>query len=174
MKLFQEKWIQHIPVIEGYSYEVIFDAKADANRSFVLSPSGDGDNSWVKYGTTNINLDTELSSYSYTFKMNGNTGPTARLEFNLGLSTGSVWIGNVEVKVMDQDGSLNPDRKKTPVFGGNLIYNGTFDQGTDRLVFWHAEGIDAVVEDYVLTESGEADYSRMVELKAVNEPPALP
>ena len=155
--------IQHLPVIEGYTYEVAFDAKADNARNFVLSPSGDADNAWVKYGVFDVSLDTELKSYTYSFKMNS---PTARLEFNMGLAEGSVWIGNVSVKAVLEEGGVDPDKTKTPIYGGNLIYNGTFDQGADRMVFWHTEGLEAEIPDFVLTESGEKDYSRMAELTA--------
>lgn len=158
--------IQHLPVIEGYTYDITFDAKADSNRSFVLSPSGDADNAWVKYGVFDVSLDTELKSYTYTFKMNSPTDPTARMEFNLGLSEGSVWIGNVSVKAVLEEGGVDPDKTKTPIYGGNLIYNGTFDQGANRIVFWHTEGIEAEVPDFILTETGEKDYSRMAELTA--------
>lgn len=165
--------IQHLPVVEGYSYEISFDARADTERSFVLSPSGDGDNSWVKYAVFDVSVGTELQSYAYTFKMNSVTDPTSRLEFNLGLKEGSVWIGNVQVRVMSQEGGVDPDQKKTPLYGGNLIYNGTFDQGAERLVFWHCEDLQAYVADYVLTETGEKDYSRMVELTADGEIPRI-
>ena len=158
--------IQHLPVIEGYTYEVAFDAKADNARNFVLSPSGDADNAWVKYGVFDVSLDTELKSYTYSFKMNSPTDPTARLEFNMGLAEGSVWIGNVSVKAVLEEGGVDPDKTKTPIYGGNLIYNGTFDQGADRMVFWHTEGLEAEIPDFVLTESGEKDYSRMAELTA--------
>lgn len=158
--------IQHLPVIEGYTYEVAFDAKADNARNFVLSPSGDADNAWVKYGVFDVSLDTELKSYTYSFKMNSPTDPTARLEFNMGLAEGSVWIGNVSVKAVLEEGGVDPDKTKTPIYGGNLIYNGTFDQGADRMVFWHTEGLEAEIPDFVLTESGQKDYSRMAELMA--------
>lgn len=165
--------IQHLPVVEGYTYEVTFDAKADSDRTFVVSPSGDGDNSWTKYASFTASAENELQSYAYTFKMNSVTDPTARLEFNLGLEKGSIWIGNVQVKVASQEGGVDPDKKKTPLYGGNLLYNGTFDQGAERMVFWHLEDLTAVVPDYVLTENGEKDYSRMVELTADGEAPRL-
>ena len=41
------------------------------------------------------------------------------------------------------------------------------------MVFWHLEDLTAVVPDYVLTENGEKDYSRMVELTADGEAPRL-
>lgn len=165
--------IQHLPVIEGYTYQISFDAKADAERSFVLSPSGDGDNSWVKYATFDVSVDTDVNNYNFVFKMNSVTDPTARLEFNLGLAEGSVWIGNVSVTLVNTDGGVDDDMKKTPLYGGNLIYNGTFDQGSGRMAFWHAEDLEVQVPDFVETADGTADYSRMAELAAAGENPRL-
>lgn len=165
--------IQHFPIAAGYSYEISFDAKADAKRNFVVSPSGDADNGWAKYNSNDVSVDTELKSYNFVFKMNGASDPTARLEFNLGLATGSVWIGNVCVKVVEEEGGINPDRKKTPLTGGNVVYNGTFDQGAGRLAYWYVEGMDALIPDFVVTEDGKEDYSRMVQLTATSDSAAL-
>lgn len=91
--------IQHMPIIKGYKYVITFDAMASEARSFVLSPSGDGDNSWVKYATLNPSIGTEMATYSFEFTMNNDTDPTARMEFNLGQGVGTIWIGNVSVTI---------------------------------------------------------------------------
>ena len=163
--------IQHFPAVQGYTYEITFDAKGDNNQSIVASPSGDGDNSWMKYASFGASLTEEIQTFTYTFKMNAASDPTARLEFNLGSNTGNIWIGNVHVKLGDEN--VDPNKAKTPLYGGNLIYNGTFDQGTARLVYWNLEGMDAVVPDFVVDESGEEDYGRMVELTATGESPSI-
>lgn len=165
--------IQHLPVIEGYTYQVSFDAKASKERSFVVSPSGDGDNSWVKYATYEARVKEETESYSFTFKMNSVTDPTARLEFNIGKDTGSVWIGNVSVTLVNTQGGVDDDMIKTPLRGGHLVYNGTFDQGNGRLAFWHTQDLEAVVPDFVIDSEGKADYSRRAELTAKGEEPRL-
>lgn len=165
--------IQHLPVIEGYTYQVSFDAKASKERTFVVSPSGDGDNSWVKYATYEARVKEETESYSFTFKMNSVTDPTARLEFNIGKDTGSVWIGNVSVTLVNTQGGVDADMIKTPLRGGHLVYNGTFDQGSRRLAFWHTQDLEAVVPDFVIDSDGKADYSRRAELTARGEEPRL-
>lgn len=165
--------IQHLPVIEGYAYQVSFDAKASGQRKFVVSPSGDGDNSWVKYDSREFTADTEMGSYSFTFKMNNTTDPTSRLEFNLGQAEGSIWIGNVSVAVVNTEGGIDYDMKKTPLPGGNLIYNGTFDQGKSRLAFWHTQDMEVCVPSYVEDASGKKDYSRKAELTAEGENPGI-
>ncbi len=158
--------IQHLPLVEGYSYQVSFDVKATEPRSFVVSPSGDGDNGWAKYTTYDGNAGTEVSNHNFVFKMNSTTDPTARLEFNLGQATGSIWIGNVSVTVVEAEGGVDDDMKKTPLTAGLLIYNGTFDQGEKRLAFWHAEDMEVIVPDYVKKKDGKLDYSRKAQLTA--------
>lgn len=165
--------IQHLPVIEGYTYQVSFDAKASEERSFVVSPSGDGDNGWAKYGSYTAKVGTEVKNYSFTFKMNNGTDPTSRLEFNLGQTTGSIWIGNVSVTLVNAEGGVDNDMKKVVLEGGHLIYNGTFDQGKGRLAFWHVEDMDAVIPDYVTKSSGKKDYSRMAELTGAGANPRI-
>ncbi|MFT4146989.1 MAG: family 16 glycosylhydrolase [Mobilitalea sp.] len=133
--------IKHFPFAEGYTYEISFDAKASSNRDMLLKPCGDADNGWAGYGTSNtVSLTTTMSHYTHQFTMDKASDSTARLEFDLGLATGDVWIGNVVVKQVEpqkvdvSDNFKNPDQN-----GGNHIYNGSFDQGEGRLAFWHTE-----------------------------------
>lgn len=159
--------IQHMPMIEGYSYMVSFDAKASAERNFFVSPSGDLDNAWEKYGLYEASVGTEVSNHNFVFEMNSKTDPTARLEFNLGNKGGTVWIGNVSVTELKSEDGLDHDMKKAPLSDGNRIYNGTFDQGVQRIAFWHMTDMEASIPDFVTAEDGSEDYSRMAQLKAV-------
>jgi len=158
--------IQHLPLVQGYSYEVTFDAMASKERSFYVSPSGDGDNAWEKYGAYEAKVSPELSQYTYIFTMNSNTDPTARLEFNLGNDVGTIWIGNVKVTEMKAEGGIDNDMKKAPLADGNRIYNGTFDQGPQRMGFWYAEKCTAEIPDVVPAEDGSDDFRRMVQITA--------
>ena len=158
--------IQHIPVVQGYSYMVSFDAKSSNERSFFVSPSGDGDNGWEKYGVYEASVGTELANYNFVFEMNSTTDPTARLEFNLGNNIGTLWIGNVSVTELKSEDGIDHDMKKTPLPNGNRIYNGTFDQGVQRIAFWHVENMDVAIPDVVLNADGSEDYRRMAQVKA--------
>lgn len=158
--------IQHMPIVQGYSYMVSFDAKASKERSFYVSPSGDGDNGWEKYGVYEASVGTELSNYNFVFEMNSTTDPTARLEFNLGNDIGTIWIGNVSVTELKAEDGIDHDMKKSPLADGNRIYNGTFDQGTQRVAFWHFDNMEAAIPDYVVKEDGSEDYSRKAQLYA--------
>lgn len=48
------------------------------------------------------------------------------------------------IKTADPD----PNAPREPLPSGNLIYNGTFDQGVDRLGFWQIEGPASASADY--------------------------
>lgn len=90
--------IQHLPVAKGYSYKIQFDAKAGAARKIAIKLGGNADNSWAVYSPEYYpELTTDSQHFSYFFTMENDTDPTARLEFNLGLDTNDVWIGNVSV-----------------------------------------------------------------------------
>ena len=165
--------IQHLPLIEGYTYLVSFDAKASDNRTIVVAPGGDADNAWSKYFSYDASLGTEIENYTFTFKMNSATDPTARLEFNLGLTQSTVWIGNVSVTLVVSESGINDDMKKTPLAGGNLIYNGTFDQGLQRLSYWHTQDMEITVPQTEVLADGSVGYRRVANIKATGEAPLM-
>lgn len=146
--------IQNVPVVEGRTYKVSFDAKSDAARSLMTKVSGGAERAYANYsGEKTMDLTDEVQSYEYTFMLNQKTDLAARLEFNMGqTSTNPVWIGNVRVEdVTDQ---IEDSNQKEPLADGNHVYNGTFDQGDfSRLVYWETvtqNGADA--EAYVTEE----------------------
>jgi len=57
--------------------------------------------------------------------------------------------------------------KKSPLSDGNRIYNGTFDQGTQRMAFWHVENMTVTIPDVVIAGDGTEDYSRAAKLSNV-------
>ena len=53
------------------------------------------------------------------------------------------------------------DATKRPLAGKYLVYNGTFDQGRNRLAFWHTEDMDAEVSSCIDADAyGNGDYTR--------------
>ncbi len=163
--------IKHLPFANGYTYEISFDAKASAGREFVLKPSGDSDNGWAGYGLSRkVNLTTAMTHYTHRFTMDKDSDPTARLEFDLGLGTGDVWIGNVAVKQVEPEETDTTDIFKNPdQNGGNHIYNGSFDQGTGKVAFWHTENavmnVPRVINpeyDIVTGDKGDFSYRAFV------------
>ncbi|WP_394217741.1 carbohydrate binding domain-containing protein [Halobacillus trueperi] len=143
--------IQNLPVLKGHTYKVSFDAKSNTTRNIMTKVSGGAERGYANYsGEKTMGLTDNLQSYEYTFTFKQDTDLAARLEFNLGSNgTAPVWIGNVRVEdITDQVGE---DTSKPALGDGNLIYNGTFDQGDmTRLNYWE------------LSSKGEADASVVV------------
>ncbi|MWC26895.1 carbohydrate binding domain-containing protein [Paenibacillus sp. MMS18-CY102] len=149
--------IQYATLTKGHTYKLSFDAKASAARAINLKMGGDDDNGWAVYSDNfESSLKTDVQHYEYRFTMNGTTDPAARLEFNLGLGTGTVWIGNVVLE--ETDFLSDPTGNKTPLDNGNHIYNGTFDLGTmDRMKYWNFN----VTPDASATASVDADRRQL-------------
>lgn len=131
--------IQHVPLVKGRFYKLSFDAKASAERSIAVKLGGDADNGWAAYSdnfVTELASDVNPQHFEYRFQMTHATDVTARLEFNVGLNTNTVWIGNIRLEEVNQ--LIDPNGMKVPLENGNHVYNGTFDLGTmDRMTFWN-------------------------------------
>ncbi|MDZ5711131.1 carbohydrate binding domain-containing protein [Jeotgalibacillus haloalkalitolerans] len=143
--------IQDVTIGKGRYYKVSFDAKSASNRDINVKVSGDADRDYSTYSSSeSFSLTNEVQPYETVFQMTEETDLKARLEFNLGLSTHPVWIGNVRIEETTAP-EIDPDASKSPLKNGNLIYNGTFDQGfPDRLLYWNvlnASSDDAVSVD---------------------------
>lgn len=131
--------IQYVSLAKGYTYEIAFDAKADSPRTVIVKAAGNADAGFPTYSPSfEVPLTNELQHYSYKFTMSESSQDKARLELNMGIDTNGVTIGNVTVKQTEPD-VLDEDAKKAPLENGNHIYNGTFDQGTKRMKFWHVD-----------------------------------
>ncbi|HEX9058593.1 MAG TPA: carbohydrate binding domain-containing protein, partial [Clostridia bacterium] len=133
------------------SYRVTFDAWASVSRNISVKLGSEADRGWANYsGDQSIALTASHKQYQFDFKMTGDTNPAARLEFNVGkegsTTNNIVWIDNVRVEKLPNDD--NAPRDGLP--SGNLIYNGTFDQGSKSMGFWNfkASG-SAIANGYV-------------------------
>nr|WP_255574582.1 carbohydrate binding domain-containing protein [Halobacillus sp. Nhm2S1] len=146
--------IQKLPVLKGHTYKVSFDAKSNTTRNIMTKVSGGAERGYANYsGEQTLGLTENLQSYDYTFTFKQDTDLAARLEFNLGGNgTAPVWIGNVRVEdITDQVGE---DTSKPALGDGNLIYNGTFDQGDmTRLNYWELSSQNSADASVVVPES---------------------
>lgn len=134
---YSHQLIQNVSLGQGGHYKVTFDAKADAARSIAVKVGGGSDRGYAKYSDEgSFDLTTDVQTYSMTFDMTEETDLAARLEFNVGLSTSSVQIGNVRVEQTPRE-AFNPNATKPMLGDGDHVYNGTFDQGAmDRMTYW--------------------------------------
>ncbi|WP_267890512.1 carbohydrate binding domain-containing protein [Paenibacillus bouchesdurhonensis] len=159
-----------LPLIKGSTYQLSFDAWSSGDRTMVASLSGP-DRSYVRYmDDKTVALTADRQNYTYTFTMNSDTDPNARLEFNMG-NAGilPVWIDEVRlIKIADPDPNISRDALPS----GNLIYNGTFDQGKDRLGFWKIDGPGSADALYYVG-SAINDRKLYVKPKMAGQPDAL-
>lgn len=133
-----------IYVKKNKKYKIEFDAKASANRT-ISSKVTQFEKSWTNYsGDKPFAITTEWQTFDYTFDMRDGTDNNARFEFNLGLDDNTVLISNVRLIEVGEADPLTVERKPLP--DGNYIFNGTFDQGKNRLGFW----------SYSITENASA------------------
>lgn len=141
--------IQLEPIVKGHYYKVSFNAMSTTARNLIVKVSGGADRGWGAYSDTySASLTEDVQTYSFVFQMSSETDLAARLEFNMGLNTNPVWIGNVKVELTDS--LLDPNAKKAPLDNGNHVYNGGFDQGTmERMAFWDFAVNGAEAEAFV-------------------------
>ena len=135
--------MQRVPMVYGRHYRLSFDAYAVADRNIEVGIAQGGDPGWTNYTTTGaLNLTTVPQTFTHYFTMTQPTHVNARLEINLGLSSINVFVGNVSLVEVAYVPIPEDTVLKFPLSGnfagtgGSLIWNGTFDQGRERLAFW--------------------------------------
>ena len=137
-----------IPMYKGWKYNLSFDASADLadgeTRTMIVDVEGGEENGWARYlKDTTVKLSNKTQSYSYDFTMDAKTYHNGILEFNLGAqdSTAPVTISNVKITHVDGE-EVQESNDKTVRPDGNYVYNGTFDQGEQRLGYWEISDED--------------------------------
>ncbi|MCD7035304.1 family 16 glycosylhydrolase [Metabacillus sp. GX 13764] len=160
----------NLPIEKDEKYRLTFAARSEGPRSAVINISGPERNFSRYLSDKSLSLTNTMQTFRYEFTMEGETDPHARLEFNLGqASTLPVWIDHVKLEKLPKD----PNEPKKVLPNGNYIYNGTFDQGPNRMEFW-----DLTAEKHSKTAAavGEAIQDRQLYVKiirAANETEAI-
>ncbi|MGM0840418.1 MAG: carbohydrate binding domain-containing protein [Bacillota bacterium] len=133
--------IQDVSLGKGRYYRVSFDAKSTDSRNINVKVGGGAERGYSAYSDNEaFSLTDGVETYEMVFQMTEENDLAARVELNLGLSKLPVWLGNVRVEEIPPV-EVDPDASKPALPSGNLIYNGTFDQGfPDRLLFWNLVG----------------------------------
>lgn len=129
--------IHNVTLGAGRYYKLSFDAKAAANRNMAIKVGGGPERGFAGYHAGDITLTPDVQTYEMLFQMEQETDHLARLEFNLGLNTSSVWIGNVVLEEIEPTDPFREEEPKAPLADGNHVYNGRFDLGRiDRMTYW--------------------------------------
>lgn len=127
-----------VSLAKGRYYKLSFDAKSDDSRNMSVKLTGGSSRGFAAYSQAlQADLNNEFNHYELPFQMKQDGDIAARIEFNMGLNTHPVWLGNVRLVEVDSL-EFDHDVPKVPLADGNHIYNGTFDQGeVNRLSYWH-------------------------------------
>ena len=152
----------NVPVKQGGTYKVTFDAYAASERTMKVGVSAP-DYNYARYmQDTLVNLTTDKQTYTYDFTVKDHDDANARLEFNLGntASTADVYIGNVTIV---KTGSVEIDNSKKVLTDGNYVYNGKFQEGTEAgkkyMQYWTIENKQNKEVSYKVT--GVTDNRRL-------------
>ncbi|MBR4707968.1 MAG: glycoside hydrolase family 16 protein, partial [Pseudobutyrivibrio sp.] len=123
----------------GYVYKVSYDAYADGGMvGKTVNCDSKEWKGWSTYGVQQCKLSKDSAHYSFTFQQTDNFDK-CRIEFNLGgQDTGNVYISNVKVEIVDPATVGKTESARAPLADGNMVYNGTFDQGDYHLGNWIA------------------------------------
>ncbi|HHV30127.1 MAG TPA: family 16 glycosylhydrolase [Clostridium sp.] len=137
---------------KGAKYKASFDMKAQSSREIKLKIGGDGDRGWTDYAAiAPFTVSTEMESYEFEFTMKYDTDVKARFEFNMGLDDNDIWIDNVKLIKTEDAPVIDPSTiERPPLLSGNYIYNGTFDQGENRMGFWKFTVDDTAKASYYI------------------------
>ncbi|MDG5813904.1 cellulase family glycosylhydrolase [Chitinispirillales bacterium ANBcel5] len=153
----------NVVLINGFNYQLSFDAAADGVRDILISYKHNGD-PWTEYKAKTVTIGPEMQTHVVELAMD-ETDDNARIEFNLGESSNeSVTLANVELKIVDEllpigrtfaaqrtnNNFLNiTHRAASPVIDINFEVNG--NSGADLKII---DLRSRVVERHAVTGSG--------------------
>ena len=132
----------NLPMKQGGVYRLSFDAYADADRTMKVGISAP-DRSFRRYlNDTEISLTQEKQTHNLDFTMMDSDDANGRLEFNMGAAgaTSGIRISNVSLKKTDE--IVITDGEKGILADGNYVYNGSFQEGEERLGYWDVQKND--------------------------------
>lgn len=130
-----------LPIVKDAAYKLSFDAWSSGSRTMDVGISGP-DRGYVRYmQDKSVSLTDQPQTFQFTFTSGADTDTNGRLEFNMGKAGISpVYLDHIRlIKLSGPD----PEQQQAPLPDGNLVYNGTFDQGTVRMGFWSVVGSGA-------------------------------
>ncbi len=131
--------IGHYDAKKGYVYRVTYDTYAEGG---LVGKQVNCDSKeyagWSTYGVQSFSLGAKPETRSFMFQQSEDFD-NCRIEFNIGgQGTGTVYIGNVKVEIVDPElmGATDPSGAHGVLADGNMIFNGTFDQGNGHTAYW--------------------------------------
>ncbi|MCR4651505.1 MAG: glycoside hydrolase family 16 protein [Lachnospiraceae bacterium] len=153
--------IGHYDAKKDFVYKVTYDMYAEGGMvGKTVNCDSKEWKGWSSYGIKSFTLTDKPATYGYTFKQTEDF-EKCRIEFNIGSQgTGTVYISNVKVEIVDPETLGQAAGGRQPLEDGNVIFNGSFDQGDNHLGYWKAgANTEAVVPRYTSTDLTGNDVS---------------
>ena len=124
-----------IPLEQGRSYVVSFEARAASPRDIVVNV-GQADDPWDSYGTDEFSLTDQRASYSFEFTMAEVFDDNARIEFNCGIESADVFISNVSMVESDAVSLVSKTVSSKPFSVPQIVPSGNFYKLGDPKLFF--------------------------------------
>ena len=153
--------IGHYDAKAGYVYKVSYDTYAEGGLvGKQVNCDAKEYGGWSTYGIQAFTLSGEPSHNSFLFQQTEDFD-NCRIEFNIGgQATGTVYVSNVKVEIVDPAamGTTDPSGAHGVLADGNMIFNGTFDQGNNHTGYWSTlPGTTLSVPRYTTTALRDSD-----------------
>ncbi len=151
--------IGHYNAKKGYAYRVSFDAYGSGpivgKNIDYASKEWKG---WSSYLAKTFKLSSTPQTYTYDFVQTDDF-EKCRAEFNFGArGTGDVYVSNVKIEIIDPEELGSAQGPRLPLANGNIIFNGSFDQGENHMGYWNAtKGTTVVIPRYTLESLKDGD-----------------
>jgi beta-glucanase (GH16 family) len=153
--------IGHYNAKAGYVYKVSYDSYAEGG---LVGKQVNCDSKeyagWSTYGIQAFSLTDSPAHNSYIFEQTEDFD-NCRIEFNIGgQSSGTVYVSNVKVEIVDPAslGTTDSNGVHGVLADGNMIFNGTFDQGNNHTGYWTAaNGTTLNIPRYTLSALKDSD-----------------
>lgn len=157
-----------VPLEKGWKYRLSFDAYAAEERTMITDVSAP-DLNYTRYlNDMQLNLTTEMQRFEFEFDMTADSDANGRVEFNLGNqnSKATVYIDNVRVEKVEEIAIT--ENQKTVLPDGNYVYNGQFNEGSNRLSYWEVKNACDGANIYVTNENLNREFVAEVPVNVNN------
>jgi hypothetical protein len=93
----QQYKLENIPIYQGITYTVSFEARASAPRQVQVDIS-ENDDDYTVYGSSGpLDVTGAMNQYTFSFTMNEATDDSARIVFNVGACRDDIWLDTIVV-----------------------------------------------------------------------------
>jgi beta-glucanase (GH16 family) len=142
---------EKLRIVKGAQYTISFDAYAQSPRD-ISTAINKSTSPWTTYFKDTCSLTTQKNRFTYTFQMKNETDTNARIEFDCGGNSSTIFLDNVSLKQSDSIKIRNPQVSLVKSHQIKVIYNKTVN--TIRIA-----GLENVQRVQVVNLNGRTIFS---------------